>query len=193
MLPDIGAIPLTFEDRLRALGWFIDNRDIHSINLTIEQDDVTLKAQKGSGDEARPVEIHLTAQEMAVICRDARRRSGNGVYRPAASRPSRLNALRQRQTNNVPLSQWVDQTQVLSYQELLRAIGFDLDRWKAVGFRLEEYGSGLLLRVQTAAGGSAVQQVYPLSKEELRIRIAQSLRRRGHRRPISLGAASAAS
>jgi hypothetical protein len=193
MPPDISAIPLTFEDRLRALGWFIDNRNLHSINLTIEQDDVTLKAQKGSADEARPVEIHLTAQEVAVVCRDARRRRGNGVYRPASARPSRLNALRHRQTNNVPLSQWVDQTQVLSYQELLRAIGFDLDRRKAVGFRLEEYGSGLLLRVQATAGGSAVQQVYPLSKEQLRIRIAQSLRRRGHRRPISLGAASAAS
>jgi hypothetical protein len=192
MPPDISGIPLTFEDRLRALGWFIDNRDLHSINLAIEQDDVTLKAQKGSADEARPVEIHLTAQEVAVVCRDARRRRGNGVYRPAASRPSRLNALRHRQINNVPLSQWVDQTQVLSYQELLRAIGFDLDRRKAVGFRLEEYGSGLLLRVQTAGGGSAVQQVYPLSKEELRIRIAQSLRRRGHRRPIFLGTASAA-
>src|SRR4051794_26747685 len=150
MPPDIHGTPLTFEDRLRALGWFIDNRDIHSINLTIEQDDVTLKAQKGSGDEVRPIEIHLNAQEMAVVCRDARRRRGNGVYRSASARPSRLNALRQRQTNNVPLSQWVDQTQVLSYQELLRAIGFDLDRWKAIGFRLEEYGSGLLLRVQTA-------------------------------------------
>ena len=37
MPPDIYGMPLTFEDRLRALGWFIDNRDLHSINLTIEQ------------------------------------------------------------------------------------------------------------------------------------------------------------
>ena len=112
-----------------------------------------MKAQKGSGDEAKPVEMHLTAQEMAVICRDARRRRGNGVYRPASARPSRLNALRQRQANNVPLSQWVDETQVLSYQELLRAIGFDLDRWKAQGFRLEEMAaaSSCASRVRRAA------------------------------------------
>lgn len=185
------AIPLTFEDRLRALGWFIDNRALHSINLAIEQGEVTLKAQKGGGDEMRPIEVHLNALEMALLCRDARRRRGNGAPRPALARPSRLNALRQRQTDNVPLSKWVDQVQALSYQELLRAIGFDLDRAKAQGFRLEEYESGLLLRMHTAESGPAVQQVYPLSKEELRIRIAQSIRRRGYRRPAMLNTSAA--
>src|SRR4051812_5422379 len=113
MPPEIGTIPLTFEDRMRALGWFIDNRDLHTINLAIEHGEVMLKAQKGTADEARAIEIKLTSMEMALLCRDARRRRGNGGYRPQASRPSRLNALRQRQAGNVPLSQWVDQTQVL--------------------------------------------------------------------------------
>jgi hypothetical protein len=183
MAPDADGIPLTFEDRLRALGWFIDNRALHTINLAIEHGEVTLKAQKGPTDEARPIEIKLTAKEMALLCRDARRRRGTGIHRLPTARPSRLNALRQRQANKVPLSQWVDQTQALTYQELLRAIGYDLDRWKAQGFRLDEFGSGLLLRIHTTETGPAVQQVYPLSKEELRSRIAQSIRRRGYRRP----------
>jgi hypothetical protein len=192
MPPEIDAIPLTFEDRLRALGWFIDRRELHNISLTIEGDEVTLKARKGAGD-APPVEVRLNPLEMALLCRDARRRRGSGLPRPASARPSRLNALRHGAQRNVPLSQWVDETQVLSYQELLRAIGFDLDKWKARSFRLDEYESGLVLRVRTAEGGPEVQQVHPLSKEELRIRIAQSIRRRGHRRPTSLTPSSAAS
>lgn len=178
------AQQLTFEDRLRALGWFIDRRELHSVSVTIEQETVTLVARKRSDERAQKVEIRLNPKEMALLCRDARRRRGSGVAR-LGGRPSRLSALRQGQVRSQPLSQWVDETQVLSYQELLRAIGFDLDRWRAAAFRLDEFESGLILRMRPAGNGPAVQQVIPLSKDELRARIAQSIRRRGHQRPAA--------
>lgn len=192
MPPETNSMILTFEDRLRALGWFVDRRELHSVSVSIDQNAVTLAARKQGDESGAKVEVRLTEAEMALLCRDARRRRGSGIAR-LGGRPSRLNALRQGQQRNLPLSQWVDETQVLSYQELLRAIGFDLDRWKALSFRLDEFESGLILRVRTASGGPDVQQVIPLSKEELRARIAQSIRRRGHQRPAITTPASAAS
>jgi hypothetical protein len=195
MPPETESLAFTFEDRLRALGWFIDRRELHSVSVAIEQDIVTLAARKRGDEVGNKVEIRLTSAEMALLVRDARRRRGNGVAR-LSSRPSRLNALRQGQQRNVPLSQWVDQTQLLSYQELLRAIGFDLDHLRAESFRLDEFESGLILRLRTGdSNGSSteVQQVFPLSKEELRTRIAQSIRRRGHQRPAATATTSAAS
>lgn len=195
MPPETKSLALTFEDRLRALGWFIDRRDLHSVSVAIEQDIVTLAARKRGDEGGNKVEIRLTSAEMALLVRDARRRRGNGIAR-LSGRPSRLNALRQGQQRNVPLSQWVEETQVLSYQELLRAIGFDLDHWRAQSFRLDEFESGLILRLRTGdnTGSSPeVQQVFPLSKEELRTRIAQSIRRRGHQRPAATTNATAAS
>ena len=192
MPPETNSLALTFEDRLRALGWFIDRRELHSVSVAIEQDTVTLAARKRGEEGGSKVEIRLTNAEMALLVRDARRRRGNGIAR-LGGRPSRLNALRQGQQRSVPLSQWVDETQLLSYQELLRAIGFDLDHWRALSFRLDEFESGLILRVRTGGGGPDVQQVFPLSKEELRTRIAQSIRRRGHQRPAATTTISAAS
>ena len=192
MPPETNALALTFEDRLRALGWFIDRRELHSVSVAIEQDVVTLAARKRGEDSGSKVEIRLTGTEMALLVRDARHRRGNGITR-LGGRPSRLNALRQGQQRSVPLSQWVDETQLLSYQELLRAIGFDLDHWRALSFRLDEFESGLILRVCTGDSGPDVQQVFPLSKEELRTRIAQSIRRRGHQRPAATATVSAAS
>ena len=81
----------------------------------------------------------------------------------------------------------------LVHPNVVRAIGFDLDRWKVQSFRLDEFESGLILRVRKEGEGPDVQQVHPLSKEELRARIAQSLRRRGHRRPSMLTPNTAAS
>ncbi|HEY8596802.1 MAG TPA: hypothetical protein VIL85_00150 [Thermomicrobiales bacterium] len=192
MPPETNSLALTFEDRLRALGWFIDRRELHSVSVAIEQDTVTLAARKRGEESGNKVEIRLTSAEMALLVRDARRRRGNGIAR-LGGRPSRLNALRQGQQRSVPLSQWVDETQLLSYQELLRAIGFDLDHWRAQSFRLDEFESGLILRVRTGDSGPDVQQVFPLSKEELRTRIAQSIRRRGHQRPIATTTIPAAS
>jgi hypothetical protein len=192
MPPETNSLALTFEDRLRALGWFIDRRELHSVSVAIEQDTVTLAARKRGEESGSKVEIRLTSAEMALLVRDARRRRGNGIAR-LGGRPSRLNALRQGQQRSVPLSQWVDETQLLSYQELLRAIGFDLDHWRAQSFRLDEFESGLILRVRTGDSGPDVQQVFPLSKEELRTRIAQSIRRRGHQRPAATATVSAAS
>lgn len=192
MPPETNSLALTFEDRLRALGWFIDRRELHSVSVAIEQDIVTLAARKRGEESGSKIEIRLTSAEMALLVRDARRRRGNGIAR-LGGRPSRLNALRQGQQRSVPLSQWVDETQLLSYQELLRAIGFDLDHWRAQSFRLDEFESGLILRVRTGDNNPDVQQVFPLSKEELRTRIAQSIRRRGHQRPAATAAISAAS
>jgi hypothetical protein len=183
MPADTDALQLNFEDQLRALGWFIDRRELLNISLTIEQGQTTLVARKKNDESGQKVNIRLTAKDMITLCRDARRRRGSGVAR-LGSRPSRLNALRQGHLPSQPLSQWVDETQVLSYQELLRAIGFDLDRWRAVAFRLDEFESGLILRMR-ATENPAVQQVIPLSKDELRARIAQSIRRRGHQRPAA--------
>ena len=184
-MEELGQERLPFEDRLRALGWFIDRRSLHAISLVVEDALVSLKARRGDNNEQIP-EIRMEREEVAHLCRDAHGRRGSGVSRPAGARPSRLSALRQGSSSSVPLSQWVDQTQLLSYQELLRAIGFDLDRWQAHSFRLDEFESGLILRVRKEGDGPEVQQVYPLSKEELRTRIAQALRRRGHRRPNTL-------
>lgn len=183
---------LVFEDRLRALGGFIDRRGLHAISLVMEDELVSLKARRSDTNEQLP-EIRMNREEIASLCREAYSRRGSGMNRPAGARPSRLSALRQGRNSRVPLSQWVDQTQLLSYQELLRAIGFDLDRWEAQSFRLDEFESGLILRVRKQGEGPEVQQVYPLSKEELRTRIAQSLRRRGHRRPSALAQNSATS
>ena len=157
--------------------------------MAIEQDVVTLAARKRGEEGGNKVEIRLTGAEMALLVRDARKRRGNGIAR-LSGRPSRLNALRQGQQRGVPLSQWVDETQLLSYQELLRAIGFDLDHWRAQSFRLDEFESGLILRVRMIGSGPDVQQVFPLSKEELRTRIAQSIRRRGHQRPAATSTAT---
>ena len=195
MPPETKSLALTFEDRLRALGWFIDQRGLHSVTVAIEQDIVTLAARKRGEEDGKKVEIRLTSAEMALLVRDARRRRGNGTAR-LSGRPSRLNALARGNSAMSPLSQWVDETQLLSYQELLRAIGFDLDHWRAQSFRLDEFESGLILRLRTGdsnASSPEVQQVIPLSKEELRTRIAQSIRRRGHQRPAATAAASAAS
>jgi hypothetical protein len=180
-----GQEQLPFEDRLRALGWLIDRRGLHAISLVIEDDLVSLKARRRDTNEQTP-EIRMKHEDVVQLCRDAYGRRGSGMNRPGGARPSRLSALRQGHTSNPPLSQWVDQTQPLSYQELLRAIGFDLDRWEAHSFRLDEFESGLILRIRKQGEGPEVQQVYPLSKEELRTRIAQSLRRRGHRRQNAL-------
>lgn len=192
MPADTDALQLTFEDQLRALGWFVDRRELHNVSVTIEQGMVTLVARKKNEESGQKVDIRLTDKEMILLCRDARRRRGTGVSR-IGGRPSRLNALRQGHLPSQPLSQWVDETQVLSYQELLRAIGFDLDRWKATAFRLDEFDSGLILRMRAEGNGPAVQQVIPLSKDELRARIAQSIRRRGHQRPAATTQTSAAS
>lgn len=183
---------LLFEDRLRALGGFIDRRGLNAISLVMEDDLVSLKARRSDTNEQVP-EIRMNRDEMAALCREAHGRRGSGPSRPAGARPSRLSALRQGSNSRVPLSQWVDQTQLLSYQELLRAIGFDLDRWNVQSFRLDEFESGLILRVRKEGESPDVQQVHPLSKEELRTRIAQSLRRRGHQRPSILSQNSAAS
>ncbi len=191
-MEELGQDRLLFEDRLRALGWLIDRRGLNAISLVMEDELVSLKARRSDTDEPIP-ELRMNRQEMALLCRDAHGRRGSGMSRPATARPSRLSALRQGRSSSVPLSQWVDQTQLLSYQELLRAIGFDLDRWGTESFRLDEFESGLVLRVRKQGEGPDVQQVYPLSKEELRTRIAQSLRRRGHRRPSALSPNSAAS
>jgi len=191
-MEDVGQERLLFEDRLRALGGYIDRRGLHAISLVMEDELVSLKARRSDTDEQIP-EIRMNREEVAQLCRDAYRRRGSGVSRPAGARPSRLSALQQGRSSRVPLSQWVDQTQLLSYQELLRAIGFDLDRWDAHSFRLDEFESGLILRVRKQGEGPDVQQVHPISKEELRTRIAQSLRRRGHHRPSALSQNSVAS
>lgn len=191
-MEEVGQERLLFEDRLRAVGWFIDRRGLNAISLVMEDELVSLKARRSDTNEQLP-EIRMNREEVAQLCRDAYSRRGSGMNRPTGARPSRLSALRQGHSSSVPLSQWVDQTQLLSYQELLRAIGFDLDRWEAHSFRLDEFESGLILRVRKQGAGPEVQQVYPLSKEELRTRIAQSLRRRGHRRPNALAQNSAAS
>ncbi len=193
MPPENSHVVPLFEDRLRALGWLIDRRQLHTINLAIENDEVTLRARRGTDSAQPPAEIRLDAGEMRTLCYDARSRRGGGGPRVTAGRPSRLNALRQARSGHAPLSAWVDEHQVLSYQELLRAIGYDLDRAKAIGFRLDEYDSGLILRVRTLEGGPEVQRVQPLSKETLRTRIAQSLRRRGYQRPVTLGSSAVVS
>ena len=67
----------------------------------------------------------------------------------------------------------------MSYQEALRAIGFDLDRWGARWYRIDDQDHGMMIRYRTTTNGPEINQVYPISNEEVRARIARSIRRRG--------------
>jgi hypothetical protein len=166
----------THEDRLRALGWYLDNRKLAGINLTYTAEGVVLTAREQGGEPA-PLDLRLNPAEVMALCEEGAKRRGSGGQR--AARPSRLSALQAGQHAPTPLSQWLDQTQTLSYQEALRAIGFDLDRWNAQWYRIDEQDHGMVIRYRTTRNGPDINQVYPLTKEEVRVRIAKSIRRRG--------------
>ena len=119
----------------------------------------------------------FSPQEIVALCHEGAGRRGNGAVR--ATRPSRLDALREAHNAPVPLSQWVDQTHTLTYQEALRAVGFDLDRWGAQWYRIDEQEHGMVIRYRTTNTGPDINQVYPITRDEVRTRIARSIRRRG--------------
>jgi hypothetical protein len=170
-------IGTTHEDRLRALGWYLDDRKLSGIGLTYSAEGIALTTRNRAGDSATPLELHLTPAEVMELCEQGAKRRGSGGQR--AARPSRLSALREGQHAPTPLSQWLDQTQTLSYQEALRAIGFDLDRWGAQWYRIDEQDHGMVIRYRVTSNGPDINQVYPITKEEVRVRIARSIRRRG--------------
>ena len=171
-------IGTTHEDRMRALGWYLDNRKLSGIGLTYSADGIVLTAREQAGETTNPPqELRLTQAEILALCEQGAQRRGSGGQR--AARPSRLSALQAGQHAPTPLSQWLDQTHTLSYQEALRAIGFDLDRWNAQWYRIDEQDQGMVIRYRTSSNGPDINQVYPISKEEVRVRIAKSIRRRG--------------
>jgi hypothetical protein len=170
-------IGTTHEDRLRALGWYLDNRKLSVIGLTFNVEGVALTAREQAGEPVTQMELRLTPAELMELCEQGAKRRGSGGQR--AARPSRLSALQAGQHAPTPLSQWLDQTQTLSYQEALRAIGFDLDRWGAKWYRIDEQDHGMVIRYRTTSNGPDINQVYPITKEEVRVRIAKSIRRRG--------------
>lgn len=173
----MGEAGTTHEDRLRALGWYLDNRKLSAITLTFSAEGIVLTSREQAGEPTDPHELRLNADELMALCLDGAKRRGSGGQR--ATRPSRLTALREGHHSPTPLSQWLDQTQTLSYQEALRAIGFDLDRWGAQWYRIDEQNHGMVIRYRTSSNGPDINQVYPITKEEVRVRIAKSIRRRG--------------
>jgi hypothetical protein len=173
----------TFEDRLRAIGALLDRRELHAINLEINRHGVTMAAQDKATGQAEPTILRLTAVQVVALCQEARRRRGTGSSLVRRQRPSRLAALRARQAGGEPLSRWVEQTQLPSYQEMLRAIGCDLDRWQARSCQINEGESTFLVRVLSAGNRGGVEQVYSLDKAVLRTRVAEAIRRRKYHQP----------
>lgn len=173
----------SFEDSLRALGALIDRRKLHGLGLELDRRGVTLAARHGPIEQPEVVALRLTDTQLATLCRDARRRRGTGTAPVGHQRPSRLATLRARQATPAPLSQWVEQTQRPSYQEVLRIIGRDLDRWQARSCRIEEEEADFIVRVLSAGSRGGVQQVYRFDKEILRARVAEAIRRRRHHQP----------
>src|SRR5688500_2960628 len=170
-------IGTTHEDRLRALGWHLDNRKLSAIDLTYSAEGIMLTARKQAGQPTDPQELRLTPDEIMALCAVGAERRGSGGQR--AARPSRLTALREGQHAPTPLSLWLDQTQTFSYQDALRAMGFDLDRWGAQWYRIDEQDHGMVIRYRTSSNGPEINQVYPITRGEVRRRIAKSIRRRG--------------
>ena len=173
-MEDLGT---THEDRLRALGWYLDSQKLDEISLTYSQDGIALMAHRQQSDEDTPIQLNFAQPEIVELCRQGVDRRGSGAVR--AARPSRLSLLQAGQGAPAPLSQWVEQTRALSYQEALRAIGFDLDRWGAQWYRIDDKDDGVVIRYRTTTNGPEINQVYPISREEVRARIARSIRRRG--------------
>ena len=165
------------EDRLRALGWYLDQRKLCEITLSYSHEGIALTAHQRENETADAVQLRFSPEEIEALCQEGAGRRGSGTVRGA--RPSRLNALRDPQAPPVPLSQWVDQTHALSYQEALRAVGFDLDRWGARWYRIDEQDQGMVIRYRTTTAGPDINQVYPITRDEVRTRIARSIRRRG--------------
>ena len=175
----MAELGLNHEDRLRALGWHLDQRKLCEITLSYNQDGIALIAHRREGESADSVELHFSPPEIDALCHEGAGRRGSGG--PREARPSRLNALREAHSAPVPLSQWVDQMHTLTYQEALRAVGFDLDRWGAQWYRINEQEHGMVIRYRTTNTGPDINQVYPITRDEVRTRIARSIRRRGSR------------
>lgn len=171
---DLGT---THEDRLRAVGWYLDRQKLGEITLTYNDEGIELTARRQEGDDDAVVQTRLSPPEIVALCREGATRRGSGSQRGA--RPSRLNLLREGQGAPAPLSEWVEQTHTLSYEEALRAIGFDLDRWGARWYRIEDKDHGRVIRYRATTDGPEINQVYPISNAEVRARIARSIRRRG--------------
>ena len=170
-MEDLGT---THEDRMRALGWYLDRNKLDDISLTYSQEGIALTAHNTADT---PVQLRFSQPEIVELCRQGVGRRGRGGER--AARPSRLSLLQAGQSAPAPLSEWVEQTHALSYQEALRAIGFDLDRWGARWYRIDDQDHGMMIRYRTTTNGPEINQVYPISNEEVRARIARSIRRRG--------------
>src|SRR4051794_26380605 len=150
------AIP-TFEDRLRALGALLDRRELHGISLELNRHGANLAARSNAADQSEPTILRLTGVQVVALCQEARRRRGTGGALARRQRPSRLAALRARQAGAEPLSRWVEQTQLPSYQEMLRAIGQDLDRWQARSCQINEGETTFLVRVLSAGNRGGVE------------------------------------
>ena len=170
-MDDLG---MTHADCLRAMGWHLDNNKLDDISLTFSQEGIALTGHNAADAQ---VQARFSPPEIVELCRQGVGRRGKGGVR--AARPSRLSLLQASQGAPVPLSEWVEQTHALSYQEALRAIGFDLDRWGARWYRIDDQDHGMVIRYRTTTNGPEINQVYPISNEEVRARIARSIRRRG--------------
>ena len=172
----------TYEDALRALGWYLDCERLRDINLTVRDDSYELLAHAGDNADS-VIELQLTLRDVNDLRRTARRQRGRGIVRRPGTRPSRLTALQGHAEERAPLSSWLEQTQTLHYQDVLRIIGHELDRRQARSFRLDEYNNGFVLRIGLSDTTPELYEVRSFSKEDLRARVADALRRRGEVSP----------
>src|SRR6476661_6428710 len=115
------------EGRLRAIGWLLDSRRLGLVALALEGGTAVLTVRTGAGE---PEQIVFGAAELGLLLRTACGRRGR---RPA------------------PMEPWASlglpaPSQSI-YQELLRAIGRDLDSRGACACQLAGTDAGFVLHV----------------------------------------------
>lgn len=180
---DTAINPITYEDRLRAIGAFFDRRGLREIRLELDHFGLTVAARHADTGPPEGITLRLTEDQVLTLCREARRRRGSGGTPIRQQRPSRLAILRFRELDPAPLSRWLALTQQAPYQELLRIIGGDLDRWQARACQIKETPTEFTIRVYSADEGGGTQQVYHLDKEILRARVTAAVRQRNYHQP----------
>ena len=158
------------EGRLRAIGWLLDSRDLGLVALALEGDTVVLTVRTG---DAEPEQIVFGAAELGLLLRTA---CGRRDRRPAPSEPW--------------ASLGLPAPSRSIYQELLRAIGRDLDSQGACACQLAGFDAGFLLRVSGTADEAVAWRTIPLDTKELRYRADRTTRARALHSPTPGRAAS---
>src|SRR5690349_11674907 len=158
------------EGRLQAIGWLLDSRRLGLIALALEGGTAVLTVRSW---DAEPEQLVFGAAELGLLLRSACGRRGRC---PAAAEPWASLGL------PAP-SQSI-------YQELLRAIGRDLDRRGACACQLAGTDADCVLLVGDADTRVVAWRTIPLDTREPRHRADRTLRVRAPDSPTPGRAAS---